>query len=279
MQQKATEGTMGGFRWPRQKRQANAHAEQLRTWLIDSSYRATVLEDNEFTRNKILVSDVYREYMAAATASIMTCDAAPAPEMDRAVQAFFESPVVRAAFGNFKAQCDSPESTSVLESELIHVLASLAASFHRIPLETMNPVVSWQEAKRDIPDDRLRQLVMEYLVRIEIWRLKGLSNGRPWTFGTRSSRYQFLASTLVQFWYMDKEACFRYRERKTSGRDWGIVWDSWLGKCIKSDAAVSIARAEPARACNLLVSSTDGEADEDVYTGVGWRPKGWVEKA
>ncbi|OAA72789.1 hypothetical protein LEL_08573 [Akanthomyces lecanii RCEF 1005] len=270
---------MSGFRWPRQKRQADAQAEQLKTWFISNSRWATVLEDDEFTGNRILVSDIYGDYTTAATESIIACGAPPAPGMHHAVQTFFESPVVRAAFGEFKAQCNCQENTPAVESELIQALASLAAIFGRLRLDPMNTRVSWQEARLDIGDDKLTQMVMEYLVRIEIWRLRGIANGRPWTFGTQRARYQFIASTLVQFWYMDKETCFRFREARTSSRDWSILWDSWADRCVKSDAALSIAKVEAARAGSPRLPSTDGEADEDVCFGVGWRPKGWLEKA
>lgn len=270
---------MSGFRWPRQKRQADAQVEQLKTWFSSSSRWATILEDDELTGNGILVSDVYEDYTTAATESIIACGAPPAPGMQHAVRTFLESPVVRAAFADFKAQYSFQEHTPVVESELIQTLASLAASFGRLRLDTTNTRVSWQEARLDIGDDKLTQMVMEYLVRIEIWRLKGLANGRPWTFGTQRARYQFLASTLVQFWYMDREACFCFRDVRTSSRDWSILWDRWADKCIKSDAAVSLLKVEMARGGSPRLPSPDGKAHGDVCIGVGWRPEGWLEKA
>ncbi|OAA40543.1 histone-lysine N-methyltransferase [Beauveria brongniartii RCEF 3172] len=164
------------------------------------------VEDYEFTRDLEFVSDVYKQYVAASVDSILSCFAAPAAEIYRAVQSFFSSPVVRAAFGDFKAQCEIPEGNGFLESEVIHALESLAQSYYRKHLECTTPRVSWHEAKGAVGDDKLRELPLEYLVRIEVWRLEGLANGRPWTFGTCRSRYQFLASTLVQLRYMKKAA-------------------------------------------------------------------------
>ncbi|KAJ3495783.1 hypothetical protein NLG97_g3144 [Lecanicillium saksenae] len=252
-------GKMSGFRWPRQKRHADAQAEHLKIWFRSSVRWAVLLEDNEFTKNEIFVPIVYKEYVSVATDTILASCNATAGEMRRSVSTFFNSPVVRAAFGDFITQCASPGFKDFLESKLIHVLESLADSFNNMRLDTTSRRVPWQAAKRT-RDDKLKQLALEYLVRIETWRLEGLANGKPWTFGTRSSRYQFLASTLVQLWYMEKEGCFCAREIRTSSRDWNILWDNWAEGCTRDVV-------------------TDDKLEKDVCVGVGWRPVGWLEKS
>lgn len=265
---------MGRSRWSRHKREADTRAEQLRTWFRDSSCQAIILEDHYFTMNMISVLDVYNEYIAAATSSILTSCATPASDTRSAVQLFFESPVVRAAYGVFKTRCQSPGYTDFLESELIHALASLADSFHQLHLETPTPRVPWQAANAAIPgDDKIRQMAMEYLVSIEIWRRQGLSNGRMWVFGPDRCRYQFLASTLVQLWYMDREGCFDFRKTQTDSRDWNILWDSWTDKSKTFDMAVSAVKTETTRI------GLGGGVNEDACFGVGRRTQGWLEKA
>ncbi|TQV93869.1 histone-lysine N-methyltransferase [Cordyceps javanica] len=254
--------------------------DYLRTWFRNSSRWATVLEDQDFTVNIIFVPKVYKEYTTAAAKSIMNCCMASAPETHHAVQLFFESPVVKAAYGDFKAQYESPGCTGFLEGELIHALASLSDAFCSMQLGVETSRFSWHAANMTIPGgDKLKQRAMAYLVRIEIWRLEGLAHGRPWTFGTPRSRYQFLASTLVQLWYMDKEACFRFRKTRTSSRDWDVLWDAWAEQCTRSDSALSAAREEMALARGLQLSTTGGGANEAACFGVGWRPSGdWLEK-
>ncbi|OAA53047.1 histone-lysine N-methyltransferase [Cordyceps fumosorosea ARSEF 2679] len=279
---KRRKGVMRRLRLPRQKAKADAQTGQLRAWLRDKSRLATILEDHDFTINTIFVPNVYKEYTAVAAESIMTCCTGSLSEVRIGVDSFFESPVVKAAYRDFKVQCDSMECSGFgfLESELINVLASLAENFHQPHLGTTNPPVPWRVAKMAIPNDgKLKQLTMEYLVRIEIWRREGLARGRPWQFGTHHSRYQFLASTLVQLWYMDNEGCFSFREVQTSSRDWNLCWDSWFEKCIQLDAAASAAKAETARAGSLQFPSTDGEGGEEMCFGVGQRLDGWLERA
>lgn len=233
---------MNGFRLRRHGR-ADAQAEPLRTWFRCT--RATVLEDYEFTNNRIPVSKVYKQYISAATQSLASSNASDmrrAVETDkhradiamrRAIKDFLDSPVVRAAFGEFKTKGDLPDFPVFLESELIHALQSLAETFHGLRL---HPRVSWDNAVEAM-DDQLKQTVLEYLVRIEIWRCEGVAHGKPWTFGTPSARYHFLASTLVQLWYMDREGCFSFRSVRTSSRDWDILWDSWAEEGMTIEAA------------------------------------------
>ncbi|KAH8708976.1 hypothetical protein HC256_008906 [Beauveria bassiana] len=119
--------------------------------------------------------------------------------------------MVRAAFGDSRAQCASPECNGSLEIEVIHVLvslASLAQSYDRKHLDCTTPCVSWHEAKGAIGDDKLRELALEYLVRTEVWRLE---DSRMTGCGPLNVPLQISVS-FVQLWYMDREGCFYFRE-------------------------------------------------------------------
>lgn len=141
-------------------------------------------------------------------------------------QVLFESPVVRAAFGDFKLQCDSPGFPSLQNHELARSLMTLAARFHRLKVGSGSSHATWNTDKSGCGEDhqKLQRMVLEYLVRVELWRQQGLADERPWNLGTPSSNYQLLASTLAQFWYMEREGCSRFRGVRTDSRDWDILW-------------------------------------------------------
>lgn len=232
----------------RQKQYASSDVQnsELRIWYSDNCRWAVILEDYEFTDSMTFVPNIYREFTSTSVEALAaSCDGATDIDVTGAVQTFFESPVVRAAFGAFRAQCSSAE---ILESEIVGTLAISATGYDLFKARGAFPLASWPTAERDIGHRHasLRKLVNEYMLRVESWRLQGLSHGRPWGFGTSDSMLTFLKSTLVQLWHMDQQGCFNSRKVQTNSKDWNVLWDDWFEKCNKADAANSIAKSETA---------------------------------
>ncbi|KAJ2980816.1 hypothetical protein NQ176_g2409 [Zarea fungicola] len=247
---------------------------ELRRWYSDNCRWAVILEDCEFTDNMTFVPNIYQEFASTSVEALAaSCDGAADIEVRGAVQTFFESPVVRAAFGAFKAQCSSAD---IMESDIVGILAISATDYDLFKAKGAFVPAIWAAAEPDRGHRHasLRKLVNEYMLRVESWRLKGLSNGRPWGFGTPDSMLKFLKSTLVQLWHMDQQGSFNSRKVQTNSKDWNVLWDEWVKKCNKADAENSIAKSEAA-----YKAGTGKVEDAVVYIGAGRCLAGWLERA
>ena len=227
------------------------------------------LRDKDQSRIGVEVSRYYDEFTTALVKRLWpTLEDAARAEKHFAIESFVMSPPVRAAFWLSRERTKKMKIWS--EASIANEIASAR---------------SWVEAlvSQERPDDReqlihyymhhpsivdkttwtLENNVMNYFVKLEAWRQYGISYMPKWEFGSAAAIADLHAATLLNFWAMHEDGCFRTAKM---GHEWiqFELWEAWQVKYA----------ARPDENDPDTKGETEQVAvEQGVYEGVGrWTP-------
>lgn len=155
-------------------RTSQVDTERLRAWLVSDNKSMTMLEESEFTRNRVFVATLHDQYTSISAKCIAaSCPTASYSQLHGAVTTFFESPAVQYAFYQFVTERQSGPSASATETDLVRILTGLEPAFHNGSIAVPAVKVVGENERR------ITQLALDYLSRVERWRRIGTDCGLP----------------------------------------------------------------------------------------------------
>lgn len=157
-----------------------------------------------------------------------------------AVESFFESPPVRAAFQEFKLMLGDLGRNPTAKKLAQELSPLLPCAVHLVKCPRLSDGISYNR-KRDIhnllrpvpyfersDDWSLSDCGLKFCARIESWRRYGISRGRHWSFGEPKDVAVFLCSILLDMWIMDIKGCFENAQYTDTILN--SVWQEWLDR-------------------------------------------------
>ncbi|KAF7562044.1 hypothetical protein G7046_g2089 [Stylonectria norvegica] len=153
--------------------------------------------------------------------------------MHRNIQAFHDSPPVRAAlqrfrrdYLNLKLNLRSREIATELRIIRPHLEELMPGGAIRNKAEIVHRLLGakYDEVKQSWG---LRELALRFLITVELWRQYAKGYSYDWSFGSNKRTSEFLVALLLHLCLMARERCFS-RLRKLSERRWNIIWQQWL---------------------------------------------------
>lgn len=150
----------------------------------------------------------------------------------RALESLIKSPEVRLAFLGFRELCAAARfrpSRGQMSSQLVSILPRLRRCLRALENANAPPPVHRHTGAPDWKGEWWPcEIMMSFLLRVEVWRRSQHGRFRDWAFGRNEHETaEFLVAMLLQLWFMDCERCFDV-ETNVDERRWTELWGAWL---------------------------------------------------
>ncbi|KND87565.1 hypothetical protein TOPH_07851 [Tolypocladium ophioglossoides CBS 100239] len=196
---------------------------------------SSALRDRSKNRDGVPVSDIWASFAREICRYIFPeeCPSSIPGPKHTTVRSFSTSPQVRFAFLQFRESCVARQlepSDKTMREELGSLLPKLRRHLSAVGDADRRPPIHLYLGSEPGGEDKarsLRDICMQFLLRIEMWRHSQHGRFRDWSFGRWGELAEVLATLLLQLWVMDREGCFD-TEEGINGQRWDELWDEWL---------------------------------------------------
>lgn len=184
-----------------------------------------------------------------------------------AVQSLMDSPPVRSAFWRFTISIKA-RKIYLTEVRLRWAIYDAYMRFGEL-MSTGDATSNNEEIHRYLeagPGDdgkcEVWNLVLRFLICVEIWREYGTRHRPDWSFGSKERNGEFLTAMFLNFCNMHQERCFK-TDYFMSNQRWDHLWSEWLENYLL--------RPVPEEGVETLVTRQEIDGDEEtVLREVGY---------
>lgn len=243
------------------------------------------LLDNEKNEYGIQTSTTYDAYITAATRRFSGHEESVSHRLTkyREIESFLHFPPVRGAYCTFKMDCVElgitlqPNHAATLRDTIRGAISRfdkiIKSELHKTPSPTIHRYLGMADYDPRLGNWNLEDIVLRYLITLELWRHSEVGKSRGWSFGAKNAVHELLSSSLLQFWQMDVDGFFVHDDELNAQR-WNVIWEEWLETFppIEDDESKVVTDKR------LQMGSDQGFIEWGVgcLTGFGRRSLGWM---
>lgn len=243
------------------------------------------LLDNEKNEYGIQTSATYDAYITAATRKFSNREDPVSHRLAkyREIESFLHFPPVRGAYCTFKMDCVEvgitlqPNHAATLRDTIRGAVSRfdriIKSELHKTSSPTIHRYLGMADYDPRLGNWNLEDIVLRYLITLELWRHSEVGQTRRWNFGAKNAVHELLSSSLLQFWQMDMDGFFVHDDELNAQR-WNAIWEEWLETFppIEGDEGKVVTDKR------LHMGSDQGFIEWAVgcLTGFGRRSLGWI---